>query len=272
MIKNILLIGKNSFITTQFKLFPKKNIRIKIISFEEFKKKNIKNIKAFNYIINTTSNQNYIKKKYLPKNDHDLYIAKKIKNFNVVLVFLSSRKVYKKKNNPKETDQLLPKENYSINKVITEKKLQIILEKKLLILRISNIVGLENRKKRKLHLTFVNSFFKNIKKNQLFYNSEIYKDFLSSKMFVKLIISLLKKNARGIYNISIGKKVYLKKIINWLNFYNNKKNFKIKNKIKNVDSFYLNNFKLRKKTNTKITLKELEKDCKDISYKFFIKN
>ena len=48
MIKNILLIGKNSFITTQFKLFPKKNIRIEIISFEEFKKKNIKNIKEFN--------------------------------------------------------------------------------------------------------------------------------------------------------------------------------------------------------------------------------
>ena len=47
-------------------------------------------------------------------------------------------------------------------------------------------------------------------------------------MLFRLIISLLKKNARGIYNISIGKKVYLKKIINWLNFYNNKKILKLK--------------------------------------------
>ena len=50
------------------------------------------------------------------------------------------------------------------------------------------------------------------------------------------------KRKFGIFNISIGRKVYLNQIINWLNFYNQKKQMKYKTmKKNNVDCFYLNN-------------------------------
>ena len=64
---------------------------------------------------------------------------------------LSSRKVYKIGINLKESSALKPKDNYSINKLISEKNLQKILNDKILILRISNIIGLNKKKSKKLH-------------------------------------------------------------------------------------------------------------------------
>ena len=68
-----------------------------------------------------------------------------------------------------------------------------------------------------------------------------------------------------------NQKVYLTKLVNWLNLFN-------KNKYKSInfpksyktECFYLNNDKLMKKINIKNRLIDLEKDCKSIS-KFFFK-
>ena len=83
---------------------------------------------------------------------------------------------------------------------------------------------------------------------------------------------MISKNITGIYNVSIGKKVYLNKLISWLNFYNKKK-ISVINPPKNInfDSFYLNNKKLKNKIKLKISLIDLEKDCKIISKKYFLK-
>ena len=51
------------------------------------------------------------------------------------------------------------------NKYITERKILNTLKNRALILRISNIIGLdENKRNRKLHKTFIDVFIKNIKK------------------------------------------------------------------------------------------------------------
>ena len=89
---------------------------------------------------------------------------------------------------------------------------------------------------------------------------------------LKTIEKLINKKAVGIYNVSLGKKVYLNKLINWLNLFN-------KNKYKCIDipksykteCFYLNNDKLMRKINIKNKLIDLEKDCKSISKFFFNK-
>ena len=174
--------------------------------------------------------------------------------------------------NLKENRNLKPECNYSINKLITEKKLTEILNKKILILRVSNLIGIDNlkKKKRKIHNTFIDHFFINIEKGILISNKKIYKDFLSIKQFAVIIEKLIKKNAHGIYNVSIGKKVYLDELIKYLIFYNKKK-LKIKKpKLNyNKDCFYLNNKKLCKKINIKLRLKDLQMDCKDISKEYF---
>ena len=145
--------------------------------------------------------------------------------------------------NIKENSNLNPKCNYSKNKLITEKLLQDILKNKVLILRLSNLVDFRKNKNYRIrHKIFIDYFFENIKKNKIYNNNKVYKDFLSINQFCQIIYKLISMDITGIYNVSIGKKIYLNKLISWLNFYNKKK-ISVINPPKNIniDSFYLNN-------------------------------
>ena len=269
MIK-ILIIGKKSFIGTNLhNYFIKKKIKVKSINYKNFLNKNIAN-NNFNYIINCTSNKNFIKKKYKKNFDHDLNIAKKISKLNSKLILLSTRKIYKPKFDIKENDLKKPLCNYSKNKLISEKSNKKILKNKILILRISNIIGLPKNHKNKLHQTFIDQFVKFIKKGYLFENNKIFKDFISINKFCEIILNIISKNIVGTYNLSLGKKVYLNQLVQWLNIHNNKKITKLKiKKGFNNDSFTLNNKKLMKKLKIKNSISELKIDCKKISRKLF---
>ena len=81
---------------------------------------------------------------------------------------------------------------------------------------------------------------------------------------------LLKKNLSGIYNISLGKKIYLSQITKWLNHYNKNDYKYVKlEKFHNKDSFTLNNKKLMKKISLLNRIVDLKNDCKMISKEFF---
>ena len=69
--------------------------------------------------------------------------------------------------------------------------------------------------------------------------------------------------------MSIGRKIYLNQIIEWLNKYN-KKNLKvIKYDTSKNESFYLNNKKLMSKIKIKNDFFELKKACLILSKKLF---
>ena len=268
----LIIIGKNSFVATNLKIYLKrKKIFYKSLSFSNFmSKKDI--FGNFDYVINCSSNKNFVDRKYLFKNDHDTRIAKAINKTKLKLIILSTRKVYARKYNSKETDKILPKCNYSKNKSISEKKSYKILGKKLLILRISNLIGKPKKNNRKLHNTFVDIFFSFAKKGIIFDNKKIFKDFLSVNKLSEIILKLIKIQAHGIYNVSLGRKVYLNSMIKWLNFYNHKKIRKtIVNNSFNQDNFTLNNQKLRNKIKIKINISELRNECMKLSKKEFIK-
>jgi len=228
-------------------------------------------INNFDYIINCTSNQSYVENKYLKKNDYDLTIANKIKNLNIKMIMLSSRKVYKNGANLKESSFLKPKNNYSKNKLKTEKALLKILKEKILILRISNVIGLNNKKYNKLHKVFIDVFFENIKKGIIFNNKNSYKDFIPVNKFCEIVEKLITFNAYGIYNVSLGKKVFLKKIVSWLNHHNKQKSIKYVNlnKKHQSDNFTLNNDKLMNKIKIKNTTLDLKKYCVKLSKELF---
>ena len=270
MKKKILIIGKKSFVGSNlFKFFKKKNIAVYITSYEKF----ITNTKKidYDYIINCSSNKEFIKKKYQLRNDYDLLIAKKIINSNTKLVILSTRKVYKSKFNIKESDKVKPDCHYSRNKYLSETNVKKILVDKVLIFRISNIVGITKKRKRKLHKTFIDIFFENVTKGYVYRHKRTYKDFISIQKFCKITYELIQKNSIGLFNISIGKKVYLNNIIEWLNFYNPKNVIFIKSQIFfNKECFTLNNKKLMNEIKIKNDLKELKNDCLEISKKFFL--
>ena len=269
MKKKILIIGQNGLISKNlFNYFKSKKINIYRIGFKSFLKKN--NINNFDIIINCTSNHKFVKNKYTNKNDNDLIIAKKIMNLRTKLVMLSTRKIYKAKFNIKELDKKEPKCNYSKNKLISEVSVKKILRSRVLTLRICNIINFPNKHKRKLHNTFSDIFFEMAKKGFIYNNKKIFKDFISISKFNQIVYELIKKDSFGIFNISLGKKIYINQLIAWLNFYNTKKIKVIipKNSFNN-DSFTLNNNKLMKKIKIKNNVLELKNECLRISKIFF---
>ena len=266
--KRILLIGKRGFLGNYLNKCLRNKFKIKFISFKEIN--NIKkSIINYDYIINTSINKHYIYKKYQRKFDNDFKIANFLDPKKNSFIFLSSRKVYKSKENIKENDRLNPLSNYSKNKLITENLLKKRLKSNLLILRISNIIGLKLKIRKNLHQTFVDLFYEKAKKGFIYDNAKRFKDFLSVKKFGQILEMMIKKDLRGTYNVSIGKKIYLNQIISWLNKYNRKPIKVVKFKFTRNQDFYLNNKKLMSKIKIKNELYELKKECFNLSKKMF---
>ena len=266
----LLIIGKNSFLGKNLYKSIKNKIDARLLSYEEFLKLNKKKIKSFNYLCNCSLNTEYNKSKYKEKNDIDLKIVKKIKNYKINFIFLSSRKVYLNKKNIREDDKLAPKCNYSKNKVITEKKIFKLLPNKLIILRISNVLGLKNYSLRRTHNSFIDNYIKYISSNKKTYYENDYKDFITIEQFIKIFYNIIKNNLRGIYNVSLGKKIYIDEILKWLNYKNlNKNKLLIKKNTYHYDSFTLNNKKLMNSIKIKINKSEIKKFCKIMGKKIY---
>ena len=264
--KKILIIGKRGFIGNSLSKYLNKFYKVKQISFKDLNKFKSK-INNFDYIVNASINKDYINHKYKEKFDNDLKISKLINNKKIIYTFISTRKVYPSKINIKENTKLSPKSNYSKNKLITEQKLIKKLKDNLLILRVSNIIGDKSLTK-KIHQTFIDVFFENIEKGIVVDNGKAFKDFLSIDKFCQIFENIIKKNLSGVYNVSIGQRVYLNDLINWLNIFNKKKLKKIKIKQKS-DSFYLNNRKLMSKIKIGNSLIDLKRYCYQLSKKKF---
>jgi nucleoside-diphosphate-sugar epimerase len=261
----VLIIGKKSFVGSSVYNFIKKKFKAKLISYEDIKNTKINN---YTHIINASINKKYFLNKYNKSNDLDLKIAKKIIYKDVKYIFLSTRKVYKKKFNTFEYDNLDPRCNYSKNKLKTEKKLLKILGSNVLILRISNILGIKKDKKNKriVHSLFLDNFFRYQSRNNKSFFLDEFKDFITIYQFNRVIYLLIKNNLSGIFNVSLGKRIYLSEIILWLKKFNSKIFIKKKLNIKN--SFTLSNHKLL----SKIKVKLLKKEVKDFCLNLYRKN
>jgi len=265
--KKVLIIGKRGFIGQHLYKFLRNSFHLKNISFKDVKKFK-KRLNNFDFIINSSINKKYILRKYNEKFDNDYKISKLINNQKTIYCLISTRKVYPSRANLNENSKLTPKSHYSKNKLITEQKITKKLKKNFLILRVSNIIGNTDISKR-IHNTFIDIFQRNIKKGILFDNGKAFKDFLSIDKFCQILEKIIKKKLTGIYNVSIGQKVYLNDLISWLNKFNTNK-FKIKKNVNlNKDSFYLNNKKLMSKIKIQNSIKELKTYCQKYSKRKF---
>ena len=105
----------------------------------------------------------------------------------------------------------------------------------------------------------------------MFNNKNFYKDFITVKKFSEIIRKLLKANVHGIFNVSIGEKIFLKDLVKWLNYYNKSTNIEfveIPNSF-NRECFYLNNSKLKNKIKIKFSKLKLKNFCIDLSKIYF---
>jgi len=268
--RNLIVIGKKSFIGSNIYNFLKKKKKLLILSYKDFMKLPDNIISKYDYVCNCSVNKRNVKNNYKKKFDFDLKIAEKIRKIDTIFIFLSSRKVYKPQKNIYENNKLQPIDIDSKNKVISENLLKKKLKSKLLILRISNVIGLKkNKNYRQIHKTFFDNYLDIVKKNKKIKFYDQFKDFITIDQLSKIFFFILKKKLHGVYNVSIGQKIYIKEILDWLNDRNkNKKNFIYldkKNSIFNKNSFSLNNSKLSKKINYKPKKIELKKFCLKLS-------
>jgi hypothetical protein len=123
----------------------------------------------------------------------------------------------------------------------------------------SNILGLKkkNKNSRSIHSLFLDNFFSYQLRNKKIFFKNSFKDFITIDQFSKIIYFLIKYNVTGIFNLSLGKKIFLTEIIFWLNKLNRR--VFIKKKLDIKSSFTLNNKKLL----SKIPIKLLKKDVKN---------
>lgn len=269
--KRVLIFGKKSFIGNSLYQYLKVRHKVKI---KNFNTNELKNINNFDYIINCSINKDYVYKKYSRNNDIDFKIIKNIKNINTNFIFLSSRKIYKPKSNIKEDSKIDCINNYEKNKLITENEILKFRSTKSIILRISNLIGYKKYNPNKVHFTYIDYLVDRVKRKEIIYNKNEFGDFLDVKTFSKIINMIIKKRVFGIYNVSLGRKVYLKEINKWLLFH-----LKNKNLLKSItlpqsdkiESFYLNNSKLKKSIKVKIDINYLKKECLKLSKKLFLK-
>lgn len=260
--KRILIIGKKSFIGSNLKNYLSKNFQVDSLSFEKaFKKKNLF-FDKYNYVINTSIHNFYIKKKYNKKFDLDTKFISKFDNLNFKYIFLNSRKIYFPRQNISENSKLKPIDNYSKNKLITENFLKKKIRENLVSLRISNIIGKRiHNNHRTTHRLFFDNFINYRKKKNKVFVANDFKDFISIDQFNFVIKKIIQSNVVGIYNVSISKKIYISELIYWLDkkFHKRIKFIPSKN-----DSFTLSNKKISKKIKIRLTKKQLELFCKKI--------
>ncbi len=261
--KKILVIGKKSFTGSHLKKKLSRRYDVKSISINDALKKKLFFFKKFTHVINTTIHKSYILKSYDKKFDFDRLFINKFNKINFIYIFFNTRKIYSPKFNITENSPIKPQDQYAKNKLITEKFLLSKIKYNLLSLRISNILGRRLYKDtKKTHNLFLDNFinFRKINKNITAENN--FKDFITIEQFTKIINKLIIKNSKGIFNISLSKKIFVSELI-----YSMDKKFhkKIKFVRSNGKSFTLSNKKLM----SEIKIKLLKKDLILFSKKIF---
>lgn len=203
----ILVIGSNSFIAKHFIkhcLDRKHDIDCKSCSHREIPE----DINNYDWVVNFSINPNYYSSKYNVNIDQDLSIIKKLVTANPRYVMMSSRLVYAEENDTSlltEQDETNFNQNnlYGINKRLTETAcIQKYPQDKLLIIRASNIIGLEPGRR-----TFMGLAQESLlKKSEIILDlkKEVRKDFIPVEMFVKYLLEVILSNFTGVMNMGSG--------------------------------------------------------------------
>ena len=258
---NVLIIGKKSFLGSNLQIYLSRFFKTDNFSYEEIFKKKKFFFDKYSHIINTSIHPNYIKHKYNKNFDLDKKFIEKFDKIKFYYIFLNTRKIYSPKYNITEKSTIHPHDNYAKNKFATEKYLKLKLKRKLLSLRISNVIGKRIFKNnRNTHKLFYDNFIDyNKNKNKKIIVSNDFKDFLSIDQFCKIIFKVIKLKINGVFNVSISEKIFVSEIVKWLD---RKALNKIQLTKSSSNSFTLSNYKLLNKIKIKITKNQLKKFCK----------
>ncbi len=213
--KKIILVGYKSFIQENLYVKLKKKYKIRKLRFKNLNKKIVG---KYDFIINCSTSENFFKKKYSKKDDRNLIISNLIKKNHTKLIMLSTRQVYYPKLYITENSKLKPMNNYAKNVLYSEALCKKKIGSNLLVLRLSNVFGLEIGKKKRPSLTSM--IINGLKRKKIIFdnNYKLYKDFLPVELLCQYIDKLIQKKASGTFNVGSGIPIlvsdYVSRIIN----------------------------------------------------------
>lgn len=207
---NLLIIGKKSLLSSLYQEYTSIN------NYDVFSHKEIKKIDftKYSHLINFSYNPLLRKKKYNKKIDFDYILALIAKKFSITYIMISSRVVYPS-GDSKTTEgikKLYPQNIYGKNKLIVERNIKKTLKSNYLILRLSTVLYDNYKIKKNL---FYYKLLKNLKlKNKITmsFDNNVFKDFITPHYLSRCIDNLIIHKRIGIYNISSGIKIYVKKL------------------------------------------------------------
>ena len=250
----IILIGYKSFLQENLYRYLKNKYFIKKVKFENIKEYKINDKDT---VINFSNDVRFFTKNYDIKNDRNFYLARLLSKTKSNFILISTRQIYKPAMYITEKSKIKPMNTYAKNCLYSEKNCKKILKNNLLILRLSNVVGVDKGKKKKSSL--MSLIIASIKKKKITFdnNFKLYKDLIPVSIFCVFIEKLIKLNYKGLLNLGSGIPIktenFLSKIID-INKIHIEVNFKKKFKDKD---FCFNTKKLNNITNYKITKREL---------------
>ena len=252
-LKTVYIVGYKSFIQKNLHNYLNKKFIIRKIKYQKLKdSKLIEN----SILINCSHHKDFYEKKYSFRKDRNLVIAKMIVNKNIKMIMLSTRQVYKPKICLKETDTKQPINIYGRNSLISEAKCNKVLNNKLLILRLSNIIGIEKNYKKKSSL--MSKIISGLGSKKIVFDESFYlkKDLLPIRFFCQIMKKILIKNLSGVVNVGSGIPFKVKFLVEEIIKYKKVNLVVVKKKIKD-NNFSLNTQKLTKLINYKIPKKKL---------------
>lgn len=252
---NLLIIGKKSLLC---KIFID-NTKLK--NFSLYSRRELKkiNFSMYTHVINFSFNPILKKKEYKKKFDFDYKLTEIIKKYPIIYIMISSRLVYSSSGRmfTENAKSYKPITCYGKNKLIIERNIQNKLPLKYLILRVSNILYNDIKKKKDLFFYNVLKSLKLKNKVLLNFDSKTFKDFITPKYFSNCLDKLILLNSYGTFNLCSGIKIKVEDIVKKIIKGYGRGNFLFTgNKVKN-ESFVMCNKKLFSKTGIHLPLNQI---------------
>ena len=227
--KNIKLVKLNILNKKQLELFFKKNNFFDIIIHTAFVTANDNNLDSYN---------DFQKNLKITKNL--IFSLKKIKfkkliNFSTISVYPRLNEIFKENSNidPSVNIDAL----YGLAKFNSEILFNHYFNKKKIInLRIANVINIENNKK-----GIFNQFYSDLKKKNkiiIYGNGKKLFNFIYENELVKIINFLIKKNIFGTFNVSKYTLTYNKLAKNIISLFGNNKSVIIKKNVRSNNSLF----------------------------------
>jgi UDP-glucose 4-epimerase len=213
MMQRVLLVGKNSFIGSNFLAQEGPALSLDSISHEEIESVDLR---KYDCVVNTAYQWSYFNAAYSEERDFTLQVARRVAAHGAHFVMMSSRKVYGTKTPfpTPETASLSPEDFYGRNNVTTESKVLELLGPRCTILRPANVFGFEPGR----HTFFGLAISRLLQKKPLVFEFSGFtpRDFIPVEHFSRLLAAIVKSCPPGVFNVGAGVAVPVGQIALWI--------------------------------------------------------